>query len=164
MNRLDETEWNNYVSQTFKKLIQDHTHAQTQKREGLQPLNDLDRPRDLQDMDDVYPDCRACPFPYSEERPNAEEIFSARVTRQKVSLKDLWATQYAVDKEKVKKILDDLKDGKYKDNPEHADKIAVVHDSKTGRYLLINGHHHAVALLLNGEKDALVVVHVEVKR
>ena len=133
-------------------------------REDLQSLKKLDRPRDLQDMDDVYPDCRACPFPYSDERPSAKEIYTAKVTRKEILLSKLWATQYAVDKEKVKKILDDLKSGKYEDNPEHADKIAVVHDSKTGRYLIQNGHHHCVALAIHGEKEAYVVIHIDVKR
>jgi hypothetical protein len=136
----------------------------TETDDTLLPLGDLERPRDLQDVQDVYPNARACPFPYSDERPNAAEIYSSEVSQKEVKLSRLWATQYVVDKDKVKKILHDLQDGKYDDNPNHADKIAVVHDQKTGRYLIMNGHHHATALLLHGKKDAHVVVHIEVKR
>ena len=132
--------------------------------DDLVTFGNLERPRDLQKVEEVYPDARACPFPYSDERPNTSEIYTSKAEKKTVRLSQLWATQYVVDKEKVKKILHDLRDGNYDRNPDHTDKIAVVHDQKTGRYLIINGHHHATALLLNGEKDAFVVVHINVKR
>ena len=132
--------------------------------DNLVPFGNIERPRDLQKVADIYPNVRACPFPYSDERPNASEVYTSKAEKRTVRLSQLWATQYVVDKEKVKKILHELRDDNYDRNPDHTDKIAVVHDQKTGRYLIMNGHHHATALLLNGEKDAFVVVHINVKR
>ena len=134
----------------------------TQKRDDLQPLKDLDRPRDLQHVEDVYPDARACPFPYLDDRPDPGKIIEGKVTHQEVDLKTLYAGQMAVSKKQVKHILKKIERGEYGTDEKYADKIIVVHHA--GKHFIWAGHHHATALLLSGAKEAPVVHHIELEK
>ena len=135
----------------------------TQKKaDKLQPLKDLDRPRDLQHVEDVYPDARACPFPYLDDRPDPGKIIEGKVTHQEVDLKTLYAGQMAVSKKQVKHILKKIERGEYGTDEKYADKIIVVHHA--GKHFIWAGHHHATALLLSGAKEAPVVHHIELEK
>ena len=111
--------------------------------------------RDLPFVEDVYSNARACPFPYSKDRPLPGDILKGKVSNQEVRLDSLWATQYAVGKKRVKLILKDIEDGKYEGDLAHVDHITVIHHN--GRHLIQDGHHHATALWLHGEKEAYAV-------
>ena len=132
------------------------------KNKDPKDSGDYNRLRDLQHVEDVFPSARACPFPYLKDRPSPGRILEGKVTHKEIDIRSLYAGQLAVSKERVREILQEIKDGKYSGHEKHADKIVVVeHEEKN---FIWSGHHHATALLLSGAKSVAVVHHIELKK
>lgn len=132
------------------------------KNKDPKVLGNHKRVRDLQHVEDVFPNARACPFPYLKDRPSPGKIIEGKVTRKEIDIKTLYAGQFAVSKKRVREILQEIKDGKYSGHEQYADKIVVVEHEK--KNFIWSGHHHATALLLSGAKRVAVVHHIELKK
>ena len=130
------------------------------KKDDLQPLKDLDRPRDLQHVEDVMPDARMCPFPYLDDRPSPGQIIEGKVTIERIPFKNLYAGQIAVSKKQVKHIMKKIEDGEY--DGKTPDKVIVVHHKD--KHFIWSGHHHCAALLLSGYDSVEAVHHIELGR